>query len=168
MSFTGFLSKMPVVGSLFPSDEAEAHKANLAGLSTAYQNYRPEFAQAATNALGNSMQAYNGYRNWIAAKYGAGALPQTVIANPMSPRGMTLGTVTPYSRGGDAGSVAGGALAGAGQGAMAGSTFGPYGAAIGGAAGGLLGGIAGATTRGTVGPTDPGQFKPYQTYPGRR
>jgi hypothetical protein len=103
MSLGGFLSKMPVVGNFFPSDEAEAHKANLAGAAAAYQAYRPEMAQAYTNALGNTLGAYSGIDNYIAQKYGAGAVPRPVIANPLSPRAQTLGSVQDATRGGTAG-----------------------------------------------------------------
>jgi hypothetical protein len=167
MSLGGFLSKMPVVGNFFPSDEAEAHKANLAGAAAAYQAYRPEMAQAYTNALGNTLGAYSGIDNYIAQKYGAGAVPRPVIANPLSPRAQTLGSVQGMTRGGTAGDVGGGALAGAGTGAMAGSTFGPYGAAIGGVAGGILGAAGAAMHRGTVTPSPIGAFQQYQTYPSR-
>ena len=167
MSFVGMLSKLPLIGNLFPSDEAEAHKANLTAASQAYSAYRPEIAQASMNALGNSMAAYQGLNNYLAAKYGAGTVPQPIIANPLSPRAMSIGNVSPYQRGGTLEDIGGGALAGAGTVAPVATQAGPY-APLVLAGGALFGSIGGAANRGTVTHDPYGPFKTYQTYPTGR
>ena len=163
MSFMGKLSYLPGLGVLFPSDEAEAHKANLAAQAAAYNAYRPELAQASQNALANSLAAYSGYRNFLAAKYGPGAVPGSALQTPMSPRMMNIGSSTYGGRGGSLGDILGGAAAGAGTGAMGGMAVPPYGPAVGAVGGGLIGAIAGMAKRGSVNPNDYGPFVPYKT-----
>jgi hypothetical protein len=72
-----------------------------------YSDYRPQQAQAYTNALGTNLSAYDPYNDYLTAMYGPGArmdfnkltqnpFPYGHPANPAAPAGPTVGPSDPF------------------------------------------------------------------------
>lgn len=103
-------STIPIVGGLFGDPAMEAHSEQLRNIAAAYQQMRPEVAQAKSQAIQNSLGALAPANNMLAMMYGPQAMMdfQQMGANPV-PASMSGIAPQPPKQGGGFGDLVAGA-----------------------------------------------------------
>lgn len=79
-------SNTPFIGGLFNSPAQEMQQAQFANIAKALEQYRPQVAQAQSQALGNSLASFVPANNMLGQMYGPGAMIDfnTIAQSPVT------------------------------------------------------------------------------------
>lgn len=99
------LSKLPIIGGLFPSAEDSFKQQQMQQAGREYSAYRPELAQARENVMRQKVMAMQPMNNAMGAMYGPGAQMDTsqMFQSPMSARMGGIGSSLGMPGGGGGG-----------------------------------------------------------------
>jgi hypothetical protein len=85
--------QIPVVGNFF-SNPLEEHKLEaMHQAGQAFQQYRPQYAAASTNAMNQTLGQFAPINNAITAMYGAAYTTPTNVQNPFAPEAFQTGDI---------------------------------------------------------------------------